>query len=57
MSNEELFNLTLSRWVLTHGGSLPIDRADPSPSSIKTAVDMSGVFIMTFSKCFRSADR
>ena len=40
MSKEELFNSTLSRWVLTHGGSLPIDRADPSPSSIKTAVDM-----------------
>ena len=40
MSKEELFNSTLSRWVLTHGGSLPIDRADPSPSSIKAAVDM-----------------
>ena len=38
MSKEELFNSTLSRWVLTHGVSLPIDRADPSPSSIKTAV-------------------
>ena len=40
MSKEELFNSTLSRWVLTHGGSLPIDRAEPSPSSIKTAADM-----------------
>ena len=40
MSKEELFNSTLSRWVLTHGGSLPIDRAGPSPSSIKTAIDM-----------------
>jgi 1-acyl-sn-glycerol-3-phosphate acyltransferase len=40
MSKEELFNSTLSSWVLTHGGSLPIDRAGPSPSSIKTAVDM-----------------
>ena len=40
MSKEELFGSTLSRWVLTHGGSVPIDRADPSPSSIKTAADM-----------------
>ena len=29
MSKKELFGPTLSRWVLTHGGSLPIDRADP----------------------------
>ena len=29
MSKEELFNSTLSRWVLTHGGSLPIDRRRP----------------------------
>jgi 1-acyl-sn-glycerol-3-phosphate acyltransferase len=40
MSKEELFGSTLSRWVLTHGGSVPIDRADPSPSSIKTARDL-----------------
>ena len=40
MSKEELFGSTLSRWVLTHGGSVPIDRADPSPSSIKTAVNI-----------------
>lgn len=38
MSKQELFGSTLSRWVLEHGGSVPIDRADPSPSSIKTAV-------------------
>ena len=43
MSKKELFNSTLSRWVLTYGGSLSIDRADPSPSSIKTAVDKWGV--------------
>ena len=40
MSKQELFGPTLSRWVLEHGGSVPIDRADPSPSSIKTAVDI-----------------
>src|ERR1035437_4412124 len=39
MSQEELFGSPLSRWVLTTGGSVPIDRADPSPSAIKTAVD------------------
>ena len=40
MSKAELFDSKLSRWVLTHGGSLSINRADPSPSSIKIAVDM-----------------
>jgi 1-acyl-sn-glycerol-3-phosphate acyltransferase len=40
MSKEELFGSTLSRLVLTHGGSVPIDHASPSPSSIKTAVDI-----------------
>ena len=40
MSKQELFSSTLSRWVLKHGGSVPIDRADPSPSSIKTAVNI-----------------
>jgi 1-acyl-sn-glycerol-3-phosphate acyltransferase len=40
MSKEELFGSTLSRLVLKHGGSVPIDRADPSPSSIKSAVDI-----------------
>jgi 1-acyl-sn-glycerol-3-phosphate acyltransferase len=40
MSKQELFSSSLSRWVLEHVGSMPIDRADPSPSSIKTAVDI-----------------
>jgi 1-acyl-sn-glycerol-3-phosphate acyltransferase len=40
MSKQELFSLPLSRWVLKHGGSIPIDRAEPSPSSIKAAVDI-----------------
>jgi len=58
MSKEELFNSTLSRWVLTHGGSLPIDRADPSPSSIKTAVDMlqHGEIILIFPSGTRSEE-
>ena len=40
MSKQELFGSMLSRWILEHSGSVPIDRADPSPSSIKTAVDI-----------------
>ena len=58
MSKEELFNSTLSRWVLTYGGSLPIDRADPSPSSIKTAVDMlqHGEIILIFPSGTRSEE-
>ena len=58
MSKEELFNSTLSRWVLTHGGSVPIDRADPSPSSIKTAVDMlqRGEIILIFPSGTRSEE-
>jgi 1-acyl-sn-glycerol-3-phosphate acyltransferase len=58
MSKGELFNSTLSRWVLTHGGSLPIDRVDPSPSSIKTAVDMlrHGEIILLFPSGTRSEE-
>jgi len=58
MSKEELFGSTLSRWVLTHGGSVPIDRADPSPSSIKTAVNMlqQGEIILIFPSGTRSEE-
>ena len=58
MSKGELFNSTLSRWVLAHGGSLPIDRVDPSPSSIKTAVDMlrHGEIILIFPSGTRSEE-
>jgi 1-acyl-sn-glycerol-3-phosphate acyltransferase len=40
MSKEELFSSLVTRWVLRHGGSIPINRAEPSPSSIKTAIDV-----------------
>ena len=40
MSKQELFRSTLLRLVLHHGGSIPIDRTNPSPSSIKAAVDI-----------------
>ena len=56
MSKQELFGSTLSRWVLEHGGSVPIDRTDPSPSSIKTAVGMvqQGEIILIFPSVTRS---
>ena len=58
MSKQELFGSTLSRWVLEHGGSVPIDRADPSPSSIKTAVDIlrHGEIILIFLSGTRSEE-
>ncbi len=58
MSKQELFGSTLSRWVLEHGGSVPIDRADPSPSSIKTAVDIlrHGEIILIFPSGTRSEE-
>ena len=58
MSKQELFGSTLSRWVLEHGGSIAIDRADPSPSSIKTAVDMlqQGEIILIFPSGTRSEE-
>jgi 1-acyl-sn-glycerol-3-phosphate acyltransferase len=56
LSKQELFRPTLLRWVLEHGGSLPIDRGGPSPSSIKTAVDIleHGGLILIFPSGTRS---
>jgi 1-acyl-sn-glycerol-3-phosphate acyltransferase len=58
MSKQELFGSTSSRWVLEHGGSVPIDRADPSPSSIKTAVDIlkHGELLLMFPSGTRSEE-
>ena len=58
MSKQELFGSMLSRWVLEHGGSVPIDRADPSPSSIKTAIDIlkHGEIILMFPSGTRSEE-
>lgn len=58
MSKQELFNSELAKWVLEHGGSMPIDRAGPSPSSIKTAVDVleRGDIILMFPSGTRGGD-
>jgi 1-acyl-sn-glycerol-3-phosphate acyltransferase len=58
MSKQELFGPALSRWVLQHGGSVPIDRADPSPSSIKIAVEIlrHGEIILMFPSGTRSEE-
>jgi 1-acyl-sn-glycerol-3-phosphate acyltransferase len=40
MSKRELFDQPITKWVLGQIGSIPINRADPLPSSIKVAVDI-----------------
>jgi 1-acyl-sn-glycerol-3-phosphate acyltransferase len=58
MSKEELFGSLLARWILQQGGSISIDRAAPSPSSIKTAVDIlrRGEIILIFPSGTRRAE-
>jgi 1-acyl-sn-glycerol-3-phosphate acyltransferase len=58
MSKEELFVSPLARWVLHQGGSIPIDRADPSPRSIKIAVDTlrNAALILIFPTGSRNAE-
>jgi 1-acyl-sn-glycerol-3-phosphate acyltransferase len=40
ISKQELFSTPISKWVFEQSGCIAIDRADPSPSSIKTAVEL-----------------
>ena len=40
ISKQELFGTAIAKWVFEQSGCIPIDRADPSPSSIKVAVDL-----------------
>jgi 1-acyl-sn-glycerol-3-phosphate acyltransferase len=56
MSKHGLFEPPLARWFLKHTGSIPIDRANPSLSSIKTAVDIlqHGEIILIFPSGTRS---
>ena len=50
MSKHELFDQPVTKWVLEQVGSIPIDRANPLPSSIKTAVEVlqNGEIILIF---------
>jgi 1-acyl-sn-glycerol-3-phosphate acyltransferase len=56
ISKQELFGSMLSRWILLHGGSVPINRTDPSPSSIKAAIDIlqGGGIVLIFPSGTRS---
>ena len=58
VSKEELFSSVLTRWILQHGGSIAIDRAEPSPSSIKTAIDIlrRGEIMLIFPSGTRSGE-
>src|SRR5260370_9251258 len=57
MSKQELFGSTLSRWVLEHAGSVPLDRADPPPSPVQTplATLQPGENLVDFPRASRSA--
>ena len=59
MSKQELFGSPLAKWFLEQCGSSPIDRTNPSPSSIKTAVDhlRNGEVILIFPSGTRSLDQ
>ena len=50
LSKRELFASPITSWALGQGGSIPIDRGIPSPSSIKAAVDAvrNGEIILIF---------
>ena len=39
MAKRELFASPISKWVMEQAGSISVDRSDPTPSSIKAAVD------------------
>ena len=56
MSKQELFGSPVTRWALGQVGSIPVDRTDPSPSSIKAAVDLlqNGEILLIFPSGTRS---
>jgi 1-acyl-sn-glycerol-3-phosphate acyltransferase len=58
MSKLELFGSPITRWVMEQGGSIPLDRNDPQPSSIKAAVDLLkvGELILIFPSGTRSSE-
>lgn len=59
MSKSELFASPLASWVLQQGGSIPINRAEPSTGSIKTAIGIlqRGEVILIFPSGTRGGDR
>ena len=58
ISKQELFHTPVMNWVFVQSGCIPIDRADPSPNSIRTAVDLlrQGEVILIFPSGTRSQD-
>lgn len=40
MSKKELFDTRFLKWVLEQAGGIPVDRKRPSPSSVKTAIEL-----------------
>jgi len=58
MSKQELFDNPVSKWIMLQAGSIPLDRADPSPGSIKTAVELlrQGEIILIFPSGSRSRE-
>ncbi len=58
ISKKELFGSAIARWVMQQSGSISINRADPAPSSIKSAVDAlrRGEVILIFPSGTRSQD-
>lgn len=58
LSKQELFASSLTRWVMEQSGSIAIDRTDPSPSSIKTAIELlhRGEIMLVFPSGTRSKE-
>ncbi len=56
MSKNDLFDQPVTRWVLEQVGSIPVDRLNPLPSTIKTAVEIlqNGEIILIFPSGTRS---
>ena len=56
MSKHDLFDQPVSKWVLEQVGSIPVNRANPLPSTIKTAVEIlrNGEVLLIFPSGTRS---
>lgn len=58
LAKQELFTTSLSKWIMEQGGSIAIDRTDPTPSSIKAAIDLlhRGEIMLVFPSGTRSKE-